>query len=221
MNQNEARSFIESFVSDDLEHHGIKGQKHGVRHGPPYPLERGVSAAIKRRFKKKTPEERAEVREQRKAKKQEKAEEKERKEREEILRDPTKLYKNRRKFTTQEINDAMKTFEWEKKLKDYSNARLKAGNDKVNGILNRAEAGIRTWNLLARLVNSFADRKDDGDFRMPFIMQPPKNDELEKKKKSKGSAESKVEKVVEKVVNAASGNDNKSKNKNEDEEKNK
>lgn len=26
---------------DDLLHHGIKGQKWGVRNGPPYPLERG------------------------------------------------------------------------------------------------------------------------------------------------------------------------------------
>ena len=32
---------------NELYHHGIKGQKHGVRNGPPYPLDRKVSAAIK------------------------------------------------------------------------------------------------------------------------------------------------------------------------------
>lgn len=30
----------------ELYHHGIKGQKHGVRNGPPYPLDRQVKAAI-------------------------------------------------------------------------------------------------------------------------------------------------------------------------------
>lgn len=38
-------------LSDYLEHHGIKGQKWGVEHGPPYPLKRGVSARIKRAAK--------------------------------------------------------------------------------------------------------------------------------------------------------------------------
>ena len=31
----------------ELYHHGIKGQKHGVRHGPPYPLDKKVSSAVK------------------------------------------------------------------------------------------------------------------------------------------------------------------------------
>lgn len=38
-------------LSDYLEHHGIKGQKWGVEHGPPYPLKNGVSARIKRAAK--------------------------------------------------------------------------------------------------------------------------------------------------------------------------
>lgn len=38
-------------LSDYLEHHGIKGQKWGVEHGPPYPLKTGVSARIKRAAK--------------------------------------------------------------------------------------------------------------------------------------------------------------------------
>lgn len=32
---------------DDLSHHGIKGQKWGIMHGPPYPLSEKVSSAIK------------------------------------------------------------------------------------------------------------------------------------------------------------------------------
>ena len=33
---------------DYLQHHGIEGQKWGVRHGPPYPIERGASVRIKK-----------------------------------------------------------------------------------------------------------------------------------------------------------------------------
>ena len=35
-------------VDDYLAHHGIQGQKWGVRHGPPYPLDREVSSRVKR-----------------------------------------------------------------------------------------------------------------------------------------------------------------------------
>lgn len=35
-------------VDDYLAHHGIQGQKWGVRHGPPYPLDREVSSKIKK-----------------------------------------------------------------------------------------------------------------------------------------------------------------------------
>lgn len=36
-----------------ISHHGIKGQKWGVRHGPPYPLEKATSSGIIKRAKKK------------------------------------------------------------------------------------------------------------------------------------------------------------------------
>lgn len=38
-------------MADELYHHGIKGQEHGVRNGPPYPLSRKVSTG-KRLIKK-------------------------------------------------------------------------------------------------------------------------------------------------------------------------
>lgn len=185
MNQNDAKKFVESFLDPSIEHHGIKNQRWGVTHGPPYPLDRGVSAAIKRKFRKKTPEERVEAREARKAKKEEKKKEREAKERQKILEDPGKLYKNRKKFTKQEIDDAMKTFEWEKKLKNYSNDRLEAGNKQFNQYINKVQHGISAWNNIARIFNSFADRNDNGDFRMPFIMNLPSNKELEEQKKNK------------------------------------
>lgn len=185
MNQSDAKKFVESFVEPSIEHHGIKNQRWGVTHGPPYPLDRGVSAAIKRKFRKKTPEERAEVREVKKAKREEKKQERKKKERQKILEDPSKLYKNRKKFTKQEIDDAMKTFEWEKKLKNYSNDKLEAGNKMFSSYVNKVQHGISAWNNIARIFNSFADRNENGDFRMPFIMNLPSNKELEEKKKNK------------------------------------
>lgn len=47
----ELSEVLASLDPEYLEHHGIKGQKWGVEHGPPYPLKRGVSARIKRAAK--------------------------------------------------------------------------------------------------------------------------------------------------------------------------
>lgn len=38
--------------SDELYHHGIKGQKHGIRNGPPYPLNRSDYSAKEKRYAK-------------------------------------------------------------------------------------------------------------------------------------------------------------------------
>ncbi len=47
----ELSSVLVSLDPEYLAHHGIKGQKWGVEHGPPYPLKTGVSARIKRAAK--------------------------------------------------------------------------------------------------------------------------------------------------------------------------
>lgn len=42
-----------TFKDDSLEHHGIDGQKWGVRNGPPYPLKAGDHSAAEKRAMKK------------------------------------------------------------------------------------------------------------------------------------------------------------------------
>lgn len=37
--------------SDELMHHGVDGQKWGVKNGPPYPLERGHKTSGKRKYR--------------------------------------------------------------------------------------------------------------------------------------------------------------------------
>lgn len=44
---NDIRFYSSIFVDEYLMHHGIKGQKWGVRNGPPYPLDSDVSSKVK------------------------------------------------------------------------------------------------------------------------------------------------------------------------------
>lgn len=77
------------------------------------------------------------------------------KRREDILKSPTKLYKHRNEFTKQEIDDAMKRFEWEQKLSNYSANELNAGKKYVDSLLGYADTGIRAYNTYAKLYNTF------------------------------------------------------------------
>lgn len=77
------------------------------------------------------------------------------KRREEILRNPSKLYKHRREFTQDEINAAIRTFEWEKKLSDLSAARRKAGEEQIRSMVNYSVNAINLYNQAARVANSF------------------------------------------------------------------
>ena len=42
-------------IESDIKHHGIKGQQWGVRNGPPYPLSKEKSAAVKEKGRDETP----------------------------------------------------------------------------------------------------------------------------------------------------------------------
>lgn len=39
-------------TDDDIQHHGIKGQKWGQQNGPPYPLKEGIARRVINRFKR-------------------------------------------------------------------------------------------------------------------------------------------------------------------------
>lgn len=175
---------------ESLEHHGVKGQRWGVR------KERKTSGTKR---KKRTFSEKAKARRQKRAKdrvarakaraekeqqeaqkkaaKQAAAKEKKRKA---ILNNPTKLYKHRREFTVDEIQAAMKQFEWDKKLSEYSKNDLKNGAEFINTMFNYTNNSINLYNAAARIVNSFGE-----DNTMPYIKQIPGNDKKDKKKDKK------------------------------------
>lgn len=101
-------------------------------------------------------------------KKKEAAAKKELERKAKILSNPTQLYKHRKEFTYDEINKAMKTFEWEKKLNQYSQDQLKRGADYINTLNTYANNGINLYNSAARIVNALKKANNDKDL-LPYV----------------------------------------------------
>lgn len=117
------------------------------------------------------------------AKKAEKkaAQEKERKDK--ILSNPKTLYKHRKEFTYEEINAAIRTFDWERKLKSYSDQDLKNGAEYIGTLYKGADNAVKLYNVAARVVNSLSEFNGQGA-PLPFIKeQKEKKDEKKKNKK--------------------------------------
>lgn len=113
-------------LDEALEHHGIKGQKHGVRNGPPYPLDSAISTgkrlkksvgSIKRKMASKS-----KVRKARKARiARERAEQankpKYENKRQAIeAKDLEYISKNKGMFSTNEMNEVMNRISAEQRL---------------------------------------------------------------------------------------------------------
>lgn len=126
-----------------LEHHGIKGQKWGVRNGPPYPLKRGVSngealigsssrsgGKVSKRKARKTYKKRVKtLKKARKAAAEKRAQQQEvKKTKEEILasKDLTEIFKNKDLFTTKELQDINLRQAQLQNLKSYAKAQADA-----------------------------------------------------------------------------------------------
>lgn len=175
---------------ESLEHYGRKGQRWGQHI---FGKERTGSTRKKRTFSEKQKARRAKRAKDRVArakaraekqqaearKKAEKQAAQKEKKRKAILNNPTRLYKHRREFTVDEIQAAMKQFEWEKKLSDYSAQRLKNGADFVNTMFTYSNNAINLYNNAARLINSI-----DDNATLPVIKTTKEILEDKKKKKS-------------------------------------
>lgn len=182
---------------ESLEHHGVKGMKWGIR------KERETTGRHRaenktRTFSEKVSQRRAKrardrvLRAKAKSEKQQREAEKKaakqkmqkEKKRNDILNDPTRLYKHRREFTADEIQTAMKQFEWEQKLSNLSAQRLKNGADFINTMFSYGNNAINLYNTAARVVNSV-----DEDSTLPIIKTS--KDILDDKKKKKDSSNKK------------------------------
>lgn len=172
---------------ESLEHHGVKGMKWGVRKkretSGTKRKKRTFSEKVKALRKKRAAKRvarakaRAEKKQQEAQKKAAKEQAKKEKKRQSILNNPTSLYKHRREFTADEIQAAMKQFEWEKKLSEYSKSDLKNGAEFINTMFEYANNSINLYNTAARIANSVSE-----DSNLPIIKS---TGELTGKKKDK------------------------------------
>lgn len=151
-------------AQNSLEHYGRKGMRwgqnifgkerksssHGVLSKRQKERAKKRQKALAERKKKK-----AAQRSEREAQNIERKKKREIKRKENILRNPTKLYKHRYEFTQDEINDAIKRFEWEAKLNELSVKQLQRGKNYLDTAFNTVNSGINLYNAAARIANTF------------------------------------------------------------------
>lgn len=114
-----------------LSHSGIKGQKWGVMHGPPYPLARGKGGRLPNIKKIVAARQRKEEQINKKALK---AEEKKEALKKNIIEHPNKLYKYKDMFSKEELEDILKAIDFDQKLKDVRRGQLKKTVDTAKDI---------------------------------------------------------------------------------------
>lgn len=157
---------------NDLEHYGVPGMKWGVRKDREWT---GTRRTATPQQKKKARQRMSSLEERRKrqvakrseaiAKKAEKQKLQAIKKRDSILRNPTKLYKHRYEFTQDEINAALRRFDWEKRLNEYSVAQLERGRKYLDVTFNTVNSGINLYNAAARIANTFSGTN------LPYVPQ--------------------------------------------------
>lgn len=146
---------------ESLEHYGVKGMKWGIRKDRDRSSGRKTSkkavAKTQERLARleKKRQARAKRRAEAAAKDAEKSAAKAKAQHEKNLRTASSLYKHRNEYTQDEINNALKKFEWEKKLRDYSKSELDAGKKYLDAAFNYTNSAINLYNNAARVVNSF------------------------------------------------------------------
>lgn len=185
-----------SFVENCLEHHGIKGQSWGKRHGPPYPLEgddkrRSREFAKENRERKKKEKEKIKIqkriakdkikkekaakKEQNKQddeeKKQKQAAEKFAKEKAKYAKDPKTLYEHRDMYSPEEIAECLKTFELNARVKSYIDRDYDRAKSNMERFSSWSGSVVKTANNLANAYNLYVsiDRHLGGD-KKPFTI---------------------------------------------------
>lgn len=173
----------EDDYQDILEHYGVGGQKWGVRHGPPYPLEKDSKKRLK---KVKKEVDKARKKEEAEKRKEEKAKADYERKKNQYSKTAKTLYKHRDMYTKEEIKNILERFEWEDRIKNYAASDLRRAKDKVNtfkdfssSIVTIAENALKGYNIVAK-VHNVAD-KDAKKWELVPIGKENKEDKGDKK----------------------------------------
>lgn len=186
-------------IGGELAHHGILGQRHGVRNGPPYPLRRGDHSAAERNLAKrgiktltgyiKNTVNKHKKKKALEAAKKKRAEtlrlkrEREAHEanRENVLKsgNATEVLKYKGELSNNELQDVLNRIQKEDQLIARSSKDVKTATDKVDDIINKldrargwTEKGVAAYNTAAKIINAFSDYDD-----MPIIGEKHKTRE--------------------------------------------
>lgn len=138
-------------TEDFLEHYGVKGMKHGVRNGPPYPLKGEGKANFLKQAKKKISKVLSKA-----AKKQKKKVEKAKQESDDEIRqkvlksvDPKYIYKHRALLDDKELQGRIDRINKETTLK-----KLAQPEDRAYKVAKKGDNWLRTT---ANMANSVKD----------------------------------------------------------------
>ena len=167
-----------------IAHHGIKNQRWGVKHGPPYPVRRGAggkpktTSIVKSRLKaaldnraetlakkKQDSQKRYEAAKEKRANKAaEKAVDEHEKLKKQIVARPKDIYKYRDQFSKSELEQLIKDIEFDRKIKDVKIAEVKRGLDSLNRVRDATQSTSQLltsakdiYNLVADVNNAFID----------------------------------------------------------------
>lgn len=186
--QNEFSWALDLQEESCLSHHGILGQRKGVRNGPPYPL--GLNAhssaqkqaaksagiivggssgkgSIANLFKRKKPVQQAAPKEQPKQQERPETPEEHKAKREAAIKsgDPNKIRKYRDELTNDELQKAINRVSLNKQLAAIDVPpsafdKIDKAMKTVDKITNWVGTGIKVYNTAATVHNSFSDKDD-------------------------------------------------------------
>ena len=150
------------FETDYLAHHGIKGQKWGVRRTP---QQLGYPAPVKRKSQKSSIKKLIDEKKKAKADKKEavKAAEKQRiKDR--IRKNPKKLQKYAKELSKEEVDELINQINFDQKIRGIRDAEVQAGWKKVQNLSNNVKTvsdfltnGKNLYNNSAEVYNTLID----------------------------------------------------------------